>query len=511
MHHPSSIAWVAVLTAHALAAAPPYPVVDTGQTTCFDKSNEITAPSLEQPFFGQDAQYQGFKPSYTISKDGLSVLDHHSGLTWMKQLAHDSSHSKYNAAIGPNTSYRFTYDGALAEIAKLNSQNYAGFHDWRLPSIKELLSIAQFIGDARTKVPFFDATVFDWVDVTTTGKGLGPEMGQIWSSTAYVGAPKDRAFFFFNFADGHLKRGPGRAIDEREGKANLLRPVRGDSYGLNLFVDQNDGTILDRATGLVWTKSDSGIGMDWPSALAWVQQKNHQNFLGHHDWRLPNAKELQSIVDYSRAPDALTGIGTQGPAIDPIFQITSIPSAFKHPEYPWFWSSTTDSETHSHRFAYYVCFGCAQSVMRDARTGEPINTHGAGAVRSEPKSADGKDWSRGLGPSPSDAVRILNFVRLVRQGATSVTPPTKPLTTQATTRMARPPESPAVTAIDANKNGILEADELAHAAETLKTLDQNRDGKLTADEYRLHPMGVPSGIPSRLPAGKPPLEPQTNR
>ncbi|MBT5610593.1 MAG: DUF1566 domain-containing protein, partial [Lentisphaerae bacterium] len=43
--------------------------------------------------------------------------------------------------------------------------------------------------------------------------------------------------------------------------------------------------------------------MDWEAALAWVAEKNRESYLGTNDWRLPNAKELQSIVDYTRAPD----------------------------------------------------------------------------------------------------------------------------------------------------------------------------------------------------------------
>ena len=48
-------------------------------------------------------------------------------------------------------------------------------------------------------------------------------------------------------------RGPGYG-----GKANLLRPVRGPVYGINAFVGNGDGTVSDRATGLMWSRDDSG-------------------------------------------------------------------------------------------------------------------------------------------------------------------------------------------------------------------------------------------------------------
>lgn len=55
------------------------------------------------------------------------------------------------------------------------------------------------------------------------------------------------------------------------------------------------------------------------------------------------------------------------------------------------------------------------------------------------------------------------------------------------------PLPPAVAAIDANKDGILSAEEIANAATALKTLDKNADGQLTADEL----MPVRGGRPDR--------------
>jgi Protein of unknown function (DUF1566) len=47
--------------------------------------------------------------------------------------------------------------------------------------------------------------------------------------------------------------------------------------------------------------ADRGKGLSWQQALAWCEDLT---LAGHDDWRLPNAKELPSIVDYTRAPDA---------------------------------------------------------------------------------------------------------------------------------------------------------------------------------------------------------------
>ena len=47
----------------------------------------------------------------------------------------------------------------------------------------------------------------------------------------------------------------------------------------------------------------------------------------------------------------------------------------------------------------------------------------------------------------------------------------------------RPPPPPLIAALDANHDGVIDADELANAPAALKTLDRNGDGKLTPDEF----------------------------
>ena len=62
----------------------PYPIVDSGQTQCYDAGAEIAAPALGANFYGQDAQYKGNEPSYTKSADGLTVMDNVTGLVWQQ-------------------------------------------------------------------------------------------------------------------------------------------------------------------------------------------------------------------------------------------------------------------------------------------------------------------------------------------------------------------------------------------------------------------------------------------
>ena len=212
--------------------------------------------------------------------------------------------------------------------------------------------------------------------------------------------------FGVNFIDGRIK---GYPADLSIGKKYYVQYVRGNpDYGKNKFVDNGDGTITDDATGLMWTQEDSKQGMNWEQALDWVKQKNSENYLGHNDWRLPNAKELQSIVDYSRCPDI-----TNSPAIDSLFSCTQITNEAGKVDYPFYWTGTTHTSLSDLQGteADYVCFGRAMGYM--SQFGGWVDVHGAGAQRSDPKSGDPSNYPEGRGPQ-DDAIRIYNYVRLVR-------------------------------------------------------------------------------------------------
>ena len=69
--------------------------------------------------------------------------------------------------------------------------------------------------------------------------------------------------------------------------------------GAASFTDNQNGTVTDSATGLVWQKSDSfhdlKKGLNWYDALDYVTRKNSEKFAGHDDWRLPTLKELNAL------------------------------------------------------------------------------------------------------------------------------------------------------------------------------------------------------------------------
>jgi hypothetical protein len=72
---------IATLLIVGTASAVPYPIVDTGQTLCYDDRVAIDTPKPGEPYCGQDAQYTANPPTYKTHNDG-TVSDLVTGLMW---------------------------------------------------------------------------------------------------------------------------------------------------------------------------------------------------------------------------------------------------------------------------------------------------------------------------------------------------------------------------------------------------------------------------------------------
>lgn len=400
-------------TSSTTTATNAFPIVDTAQTKSYNATVEMTAPTAGGDYYGQDAKYSGNPPSYTLSSDKKTVYDNVTKLTWMS--------SPNTTLTTPVASDKKSLAQAKAWVTTVNQMTYGGCSEWRLPTLKELYSLMNFTGtdpsgftgtDTSTLSPFIDTTYFKFA----YGNGTTERIidSQYASSNVYVDLSGGELLLGVNFADGRIK-GYGTNFMGSD-KTFFVQLVRGNSYGTNSYVDNGDLTITDKATGLTWSKNDSGAGMNWKAALAWVQTKNAANYLGHNDWRLPNAKELQSIVDYTRSPST-----TSSAAINDLFNCTQITDEAGAADYPYYWTGTTHaayndgtSSTYG-TYAVYIAFGRAMGYMTDpmGANGQWSDVHGAGAQRSDPKEGDPSLFPYGNGPQ-GDAIRINNFVRLVR-------------------------------------------------------------------------------------------------
>lgn len=354
-----------------------YPIVETGQTNFYDSVIVVSPISIGSQFFGQDANYDGNQPNYTDNGDG-TITDNVTGLMWAK-------------SPDLNGDGDINYDDKLSQseaLAAADTFSLAGYSDWRLPTIKEQYSLIMFTGidpsgydgtSTDDLTPFINT---DYFDFNYGDQDAGERIidAQMATSTIYVGLTMggDETMFGVNFADGRIKGYPtGPMMGQTEDKQFYVYFVRGNTgYGINDFQDNADGTITDNATGLMWTQDDNGEGLTWEDALAFAE---NSVFAGYTDWRLPNVKELQSIVDYSRSPQT-----TNSAAIDPIFNCSSITDEGGNTNYPFFWSSTTHenmSETPGSAAAY-VAFGEALGwIGRTAIVGR-LYTDGCSWCRS---------------------------------------------------------------------------------------------------------------------------------
>ncbi|MCF7793980.1 MAG: DUF1566 domain-containing protein [Candidatus Cloacimonetes bacterium] len=405
------ITGILIMLLFTILLAQNYPIVDTNQTLFYDEFDEITAPDPGDPFYGQDAQFEGNQPDYTDNGD-CTITDNVTNLMWSKTCDTDG-----DGEI--NYDDKMSYDEAIASVSGVN---IGGYSDWRIPTIKELYSLIIFSGEdcsgwngsTTDLIPFIDTDYFDfgYGDVSAGERIID---AQFISSTLYVSTTmnNDPTMFGVNFADGRIKGYPyGPMPGQTEDKQFYVYYVRGtENYGVNDFEDNGDGTTTDNATELIWSQNDSGEALNWEEALAWVQQKNNENYLGYNDWRLPNVKELQSIIDYTRSPDT-----SNSAAIDPLFNVTSITNAGGETDYPYFWSGTTHANMDNGSYASYVSFGRALGWMEmppNSGNYTLMDVHGAGAQRSDPKSGDPSSFPYGHGPQ-GDVIRIYNYVRLVR-------------------------------------------------------------------------------------------------
>jgi len=123
------------------------------------------------------------------------------------------------------------------------------------------------------------------------------------------------------------------------------------------FADNGDGTVRDNLTGLIWVKDATCFGL-----RSWSQALTDANGLasgacgltdgsGAGTWRLPNAREQRSLLDFGRSNPAL-------PAGHPFTGVVST----------YYWSSTTYMATSQQTFAMAVNFSLGY-VGPDAKSG----------------------------------------------------------------------------------------------------------------------------------------------
>ena len=112
------------------------------------------------------------------------------------------------------------------------------------------------------------------------------------------------------------------------------------AHAIGPYTVKND-TIIDQGTSLEWQKTDNGMQSTWQNALAYCEGLSLDS---KNDWRLPNIRELKSLVDYSK----------YYPAIDPAIPCQSSS----------YWSATSVADFDP-KSAWSVFFGNGDDIWKD--------------------------------------------------------------------------------------------------------------------------------------------------
>jgi hypothetical protein len=252
-----------------LAASPclaAYILPATGQTKCYDNTTEITCPDPGKAFYGQDSQYQAGSPMAYQSNVNGTVTDLVTGLIWQQSAS--GTARNYSQVQAYCSSY--SPDGAT---------------DWRVPSLQELATII----DYSTEGPVWKNVFFG--SFSSGGSGY-------FSSQTYVGDTTQ--IWGVQFYYGQIEYDAATAT-------GYVRCVRGAALPTPSLVASGGDSLLDESTGLIWQKTASQGPLNWENALAYCENATTDN---NTDWRLPNRRELASIIDFTRQAPAFSTLFT---------------------------------------------------------------------------------------------------------------------------------------------------------------------------------------------------------
>ncbi len=257
-------------------------------------------------------------------------------------------------------------------VAAVNSAALCGYSDWRLPSVHELEGL---IHAGAGAAPFIDQTYFP------THKSFNWS----WSGTSY--APDTSRAWRVKFDNGStfhdpkglhhvmLVRGGPLLADGTKCDAGTKVPNMYVSTPQDDFLDNADGTVTHIPTGLMWKQCVEGMTLSagpactgtaavyttYSSALT---QAKGVTFADKSDWRIPNVKELRSIVE----------VCGHNPAINTTL-FPSDPSDL-------FWSSTTISDSTSANWSMDSTNGQAIGVTKTGATAYLRLVRGGGGFGS---------------------------------------------------------------------------------------------------------------------------------
>ncbi len=336
----------------------------TGQTTCYDSNGDV----IPCEGTGQDGDIQaGIEwptPRFTDNGNG-TMTDSLTGLMWLKDVncANSIGYDPDSKGAGYLTwqqaiDFVAAINAGVHDISKCGSYT-ANYTDWRLPNVNEIENLNSYETYGLrwlTEEGFLNMPPYDdwWTSTSLVDNWSVSPSNYAYTSNAY-------ASYKFNYGWAIPVRGQGN------GSAGIWKTGQIKSYALRddgdlqmgiawpqpRFINNGDGTITDSLTGLMWLKDancPNSIGYDpagegdgtvtWQQALDFVLGINtHIHDISkcgsysanYMDWRLPNVREIRSMMDYSEYNPSL-------PSTHPFINVQTRQYESKH-----YWTSTTYS------------------------------------------------------------------------------------------------------------------------------------------------------------------------
>lgn len=332
------------------------PVPRTGQTKCWSTSGAFVPCTGS----GQDGAIQAGTPwpePRFIDHGNGTVTDRLTELIWLK----DADYFR-----------EVTWEQALENVRGL-ANGKGGLSDgskkgsWRLPNIREIQSLI----DYSTANPILPAghpfkNVKPGIYWTSTSLAASPNLA--WMMTLGIGPTvfdlkinDNRMWPVRDTGSSRVAKtgqkqcwdGLGKPLADCKGSGQDGETQAGVAPPNPRFADNQDGTVTDRLTGLVWLKNADAFGLrTWDQALAVCNSLAMNPGYGlmdgsrPGDWRLPNIKEAESLVDYNN-------VGPSIPQGNPFVNVR--PSSY--------WTST--SVAFAPTQAMFIIYGVGPAIFEN--------------------------------------------------------------------------------------------------------------------------------------------------
>ena len=216
-----------------------------------------------------------------------------------------------NAAPGE---FPMTWAEAFDHVSELNESSYLGIDQWRLPSRRELYSLVshRYTNPALPEGHPFVNVFSGYYWTATPSRRL---MNQAW---------------YIHLGGGRIHRG-------MKVGSYMVWPVAGPRADEMVMPERyvnKENVLRDGMTERMWLKPEGKAvrPVTWQGAFNIIDELNLHRAEGHGDWRLPNIRELDSLVNLNSHSPALPEAGKQDDIAEGYWSATT--SAYEK-RYAW--------------------------------------------------------------------------------------------------------------------------------------------------------------------------------